>query len=111
MLGLDQVGKTYPNRVHALDAVSLTVEPGAIVAVVGGSGCGKSTLLRLVSGLDQPTEGTIRLDGTVIRAPHPRIALSFRSRGYCPGCRLRPMLALACATGRPPNERGACAAR
>jgi len=104
MLGLDQVGKTYPNRVHALDAVSLTVEPGAIVAVVGGSGCGKSTLLRLVSGLDQPTEGTIRLDGTVIRAPHPRIGIVFQEP------RLLPWLSVAANVGfglrdRPAAER------
>jgi sulfonate transport system ATP-binding protein len=104
MLGLDQVGKIYPNRVHALDAVSLTVEPGAIVAVVGGSGCGKSTLLRLVSGLDQPTEGTIRLDGTDIRAPHPRIGIVFQEP------RLLPWLSVAANVGfglrdRPAAER------
>ena len=70
MLDINHVGKTYPNGVRALDGVSLTVKLGEIVLVVGGSGCGKSTLLRLVCGLDAPTEGTIRLDGTLDqRAP------------------------------------------
>jgi sulfonate transport system ATP-binding protein len=89
MLGLEHVSKIYPNRVHALDVVSLTVAPGAIVAIIGGSGCGKSTLLRLVSGLDQPTEGTIKLDGAVIRAPHERIGIVFQEP------RLLPWLSVA----------------
>jgi sulfonate transport system ATP-binding protein len=106
MLGLDQVGKIYPNRVRALEAVSLTVEPGAIVAVVGGSGCGKSTLLRLVCGLDQPTEGAISLDGTLIRAPHARIGIVFQEP------RLLPWLSVAGNVGfglrdRPAGDRRA----
>ena len=63
MLSLERVGKTYPNGVHALDGISLDVEPGEIVAVIGGSGCGKSTLLRAISGLDTPTQGSVLLDG------------------------------------------------
>jgi NitT/TauT family transport system ATP-binding protein len=43
----------------ALDAVSLTVEPGTVLGVVGPSGCGKSTLLELIAGLEQPTAGTV----------------------------------------------------
>ena len=66
MLAIEQVGKTYPSGVHALDGVSLNVELGEIVAVVGGSGCGKSTLLRAVSGLDTPTQGRVSLDGVQI---------------------------------------------
>ena len=54
MLLLERIGKTYPNGVRAVEGVSLEVEPGEIVVIVGGSGCGKSTLLRAVSGLDQP---------------------------------------------------------
>ena len=53
MLLLDHIGKTYPNGVHALGGVSLEVELGEIVAVIGGSGCGKSTLLRAIAGLDR----------------------------------------------------------
>ena len=57
MLSLERVGKTYPNGVHALNAITLDVAPGEIVVVIGGSGCGKSTLLRAISGLDTPTQG------------------------------------------------------
>lgn len=48
----------------ALGGISTSIEPGSFVAVVGASGCGKSTLLRLLAGLDDPTEGTITLDGS-----------------------------------------------
>src|ERR1700730_3746190 len=65
-VGLDDVSKVYgdaSNRVHALDRVTLEIEPGGFVCVVGASGCGKSTLLNLVAGLDRPTGGAIRVDG------------------------------------------------
>jgi len=51
------------NRVLALDGVSLTVRKGEMAAVMGQSGSGKSTLLNLIGGLDQPTGGSVRIDG------------------------------------------------
>jgi putative ABC transport system ATP-binding protein len=49
-------------RVRALDGVSLTVEPGELVALVGRSGCGKSTLLNLAGAMDFPTSGEVLID-------------------------------------------------
>ncbi len=104
MLSLEHVGKTYPNGVHALSAITLAVEPGEIVAVIGGSGCGKSTLLRAISGLDTPTQGTVRLDDVTITKPHEQIGIIFQEP------RLLPWLTVAGNVGfgiedRPKAER------
>jgi taurine transport system ATP-binding protein len=50
-------------QVTALGPVSLTIEPGEFVVLVGASGCGKSTLLRLIAGFETPTAGTVRVTG------------------------------------------------
>ena len=70
MLALEKVGKIYPNGVNALERFSAKIQPGEIVAIIGGSGCGKSTLLRAVAGLDRASTGAVTLDGTTISAPH-----------------------------------------
>jgi NitT/TauT family transport system ATP-binding protein len=65
-LVLDEVSKVYgdaSNAVHALDRLSLRVEEGELVCLLGASGCGKSTLLNLVAGLDSPSAGTVTVDG------------------------------------------------
>src|SRR5215831_13412728 len=54
--------------VHAVDAVSLSVQAGEFIALLGSSGSGKSTLLNLLAGLDRPTSGAIRVAGQDIAA-------------------------------------------
>src|SRR5262249_13740961 len=65
MIDVRHVGKTYQQgrrSVRALDGVSLTVQRGEFVTIMGPSGSGKSTLLHLIGGLDAPTEGEIYLE-------------------------------------------------
>jgi putative ABC transport system ATP-binding protein len=65
-IALAHLSKTYPGGPRALDDVSLTVTPGTFLAVMGPSGSGKSTLMHCAAGLDTPTSGSVRIDGTEI---------------------------------------------
>ncbi|MFE1559236.1 methionine ABC transporter ATP-binding protein [Streptomyces sp. NPDC058734] len=62
------VRKEFPGGAVAVDDVSLTVAPGTVFGVVGHSGAGKSTLLRLVNGLEEPTSGSVLVDGQDLAA-------------------------------------------
>ena len=71
LIELRDVYKIYSegleSEVRALDGVSLTIDRGEFVAVVGQSGCGKSTLMNVLGCLDIPTRGTYLLDGTDVQ--------------------------------------------
>jgi NitT/TauT family transport system ATP-binding protein len=62
----------------ALSNISLEVEHGEFIAVVGSSGCGKSTLLSIVSGLLPPSGGDIFIEGRKVTAPSPRVGYMFQ---------------------------------
>jgi len=66
--------------VHALDGVSLSVEKGEFISVVGTSGSGKSTLLHMLGGLDRPTSGTVTVDGKDIFSLKDEELTIFRRR-------------------------------
>ena len=77
MLEISGLRKVFPNGVVALDGVDLVVPAGEIVGVIGRSGTGKSTLIRCVNRLEEPTAGTISLEGediTRMRGPQLRAA-------------------------------------
>ena len=68
------------NALRALDGVTLSVERGGFVSVVGSSGSGKSTLLHLLGGLDRPTGGSVTIDGTDLYSLAPDPLTVFRRR-------------------------------
>ena len=82
-LEVEQLTKTYGTgdaAVRALDSVSLKVERGEFVAVMGASGSGKSTLLHLLGGVDRPTSGRITLDGVSLYDQKEEELTVFRRR-------------------------------
>jgi NitT/TauT family transport system ATP-binding protein len=86
-LELRAVAKDFPGRdgaLRALSGIDLRVKPGEFVCVVGASGSGKSTLLALVAGLNQPTAGTVLLDGRPVTGPGPDRGLVFQTDSLYP---------------------------
>jgi lipoprotein-releasing system ATP-binding protein len=82
-LHVDHLGKDYPTRsgpLTVLRDVSLQLEPGDALAVMGPSGSGKSTLLHILGTLDRPTHGSVRLDGRDPFALTERGLADFRNR-------------------------------
>lgn len=83
ILRVENLVKTYgqgDNVVNAVDNISLSVNKGEFVAIVGASGSGKSTLLHLLGGVDRPTSGEIYIDGNEINSMNNDSLAIFRRR-------------------------------
>jgi len=87
-LSLRGLSKTYRQEsgelVQAIDDVSLDVEPGEFVCLIGPTGSGKSTLLNLIAGLDRPDRGEVMMDGRPIEHPGPDRAVLFQEPALFP---------------------------
>jgi putrescine transport system ATP-binding protein len=83
---IDGISKTF-DTVQALKSVSLRIYKGEIFSLVGGSGCGKTTLLRMLAGFEEPSAGSISIDGTDMLGvpPHARpVNMMFQSYALFP---------------------------
>lgn len=79
---LDNISYRYPDQAKdapALQDISLRVEEGEFVCIVGQSGCGKTTLLRLLAGLSFPSEGTLQINSQTITGPCSDCSIVFQS--------------------------------
>jgi branched-chain amino acid transport system ATP-binding protein len=76
LLEVDDI-HTYYGNIHALKGVSLSVEQGEVVTLIGGNGAGKTTTLNTISGILRPRTGAVRLDGQDLEtvAPHKIVGL------------------------------------
>lgn len=82
-LALRGVGKSFDAN-PALENVDLDVNDGELLALLGPTGCGKSTLLRILAGLEQPTSGSVELDGSPITGPGPERGMLFQDYALFP---------------------------
>ncbi|WP_413450819.1 sn-glycerol-3-phosphate ABC transporter ATP-binding protein UgpC [Georgenia phoenicis] len=84
---LDNVVKTYPDGFTAVKGVDLDIADGEFVILVGPSGCGKSTLLRMIVGLEDISDGELRIGGEVVNDKAPRdrdLAMVFQNYALYP---------------------------
>jgi putative ABC transport system ATP-binding protein len=83
LVELRNVSKIYrlgDEEIRALDDVTLDIEGGEFISIIGPSGSGKSTLMHILGCLDSPTKGTIQLDGVMIHHASPRQLAGIRNR-------------------------------
>ncbi|MFI5494426.1 ABC transporter ATP-binding protein [Actinoplanes sp. NPDC051859] len=86
-VALEDVTKVWPDGTVAVDRLDLAVREGEFLVLLGPSGCGKSTVLRMIAGLEDPTDGTILLNGEPVTELAPRdrqIAMVFQDFALYP---------------------------
>jgi multiple sugar transport system ATP-binding protein len=104
---LENITKRYPDGYEAVRDMSLDVNDGEFVILVGPSGCGKSTALRMIAGLEDITEGTLRIGDVVVndRAPKDRdIAMVFQNYALYPHMSVRDNMGFALKLRGAPSE-------
>jgi multiple sugar transport system ATP-binding protein len=95
---LEQITKVFNNEVTAVNGVNLEIEDGEFMVLVGPSGCGKTTLLRMVAGLEELTEGTIRIGDRIVNDVPPKnrdIAMVFQNYALYPHMNIFENMAFA----------------
>jgi multiple sugar transport system ATP-binding protein len=95
---LDNITKRYPDGFEAVKDMNLVIEDGEFVILVGPSGCGKSTALRMIAGLEDITDGELRIGEDVVNDKAPRdrnIAMVFQNYALYPHMSVRDNMGFA----------------
>jgi multiple sugar transport system ATP-binding protein len=104
---LDHVTKRYPDGALAVDDFNMDVADGEFVILVGPSGCGKSTTLNMIAGLEDITEGELRIGGKVVNNAAPKdrdIAMVFQSYALYPHMTVRENMGFALKLAKRPQK-------
>src|SRR5919201_3632918 len=104
---MDGVSKVYAGGVRAVDSLSLDIADGDFMVFVGPSGCGKSTALRMVAGLEDISEGTIRIGDRVVNDLPPKdrdIAMVFQNYALYPHMTVEENLAFGLQLRKTPKD-------
>jgi multiple sugar transport system ATP-binding protein len=102
----DDVTKRYPDGTQAVSGLDLEVADGELLILVGPSGCGKSTALRMVAGLEEISDGALRIDGRVVNdlAPKERdVAMVFQNYALYPQMTVRQNMGFALKLAKVPK--------
>src|SRR5436309_9033633 len=106
-IALEHITKRYPDGFEAVKDMNLTVEDGELMILVGPSGCGKSTALRMVAGLEDISDGELKIGGQVVndKAPKDRdIAMVFQNYALYPHMTVRENMGFALKLAKTPQE-------
>ncbi len=104
---LEHVTKRYPDGALAVDDFNMDVADGEFVILVGPSGCGKSTTLNMIAGLEDITEGELRIGGKVVNNAAPKdrdIAMVFQSYALYPHMTVRENMGFALKLAKRPQK-------
>jgi multiple sugar transport system ATP-binding protein len=102
------VGKVYPDGYRAVRDLDLEIDDGEFMVLVGPSGCGKTTALRMVAGLEEITEGELRIGDTVVNKVEPRkrdVAMVFQNYALYPHMSIFDNIAFPLRSRGLPKER------
>lgn len=107
LLGVTKMYKQPDNYdIRVLDDINLDIKPGEFIALLGPSGSGKSTLLRIITGLSDPSYGTVLYKNRPIEGPNPHAAMVFQSFALYPWLTVQQNVELGLvAKGAPPDQR------
>lgn len=99
-IDIEKISKAYESpgqqKRQILKDISFSIDSGDFVIILGESGCGKTTLLNLLAGLEPPTSGQIRVDGTPIAGIHPSRSMLFQQPALIPWLNVRDNVAYGC---------------